>query len=970
MKQLYLCIPIVVIAMTTSGFEATAQTTSTLPPQYFTLSLPAGVSLVSAPLNTGQTVAQGEFQGLPADYPLFFAWNPYTQSWVPGNQAPASMGGGYWVYLPVPANLVVQGQPYSYSTSFSGTVNPGWHLFGVPFEEGVGWKDFHLYAGGNPISLDTAMAMGWISQNVVTMQGSEVQTLPSGQPLQPGVAYWVQTFVPFQLQAERRQPATTSTILPTMAPLDSGTVTDDPAASCALQSTSSSSYDSSSAMGWLSATAEFLSEVTLGIAKLPESGWGGASEIASGTFGMIEHSINLGFGTGEDAQLSDMDAQLGTLVTNVCQMQIQLNNIGNQVSGLQNWIVSDTLLSSHVRAADSWLWPNFQDPNSTNTSREWARWILAGCSTSGSSCPEGDGTNGTKAVTTDSLNNFKSTLMQSPGTLALATDDFPLWWSYSVVGGANGVNPFLPTGKTLQRDIFTALTATPMTKTTNGLVAYMEQVFGESGCVNDVTACNLLQSVYYPVEAYFLKAVGDQASLAEAQSEAWLTLSALGKGSTGPADVLKETNNELNRECEAFLEVAERIALLRAADGTVDWNNFGSSDAGQLLARADFIVMQLAGQNYNSGAGYVNPPWPSSGVVGRVFYVDGQTPLSSSGQRGICQETSTAGAFNPGAANCSTPVAYLTENTATARTVTGDWPYLLWSSSNGTATGSPHLNWTVQRLNPLPLANLPTTTTAAYVVNSQAPERLGANLFVGSYDSIYNNLPAPATGSITFASVNGIEGAIGKYGLPLDGTAWTVKGGTSVREITLNVTATDVADAPGLEDLTATYPAIAAGTDNTPSASVSWSASANIQFQSGPLPLGWTTASYHLHWPTTVKVNLAGGITQRYTGPGQGDDYYYSSLALSQQFTGNSASASYSCPSAPSIPARNRVRSPSTCRCRGSRCRQRTLSAPRSVYGSALLDGALWPSSTARSSFPTNNTATWLISAPSFTLTK
>ena len=228
-------------------------------------------------------------------------------------------------------------------------------------------------------------------------------------------------------------------------------------------------------MGWLSAIAEFLSEVTRGIAELPESGWGGASEIASGTFGMIEHSINLGTGSGEDAQLSDMDAQLGTLVTSVCQMQIQLNNIGNQISGLQNWIVSDTLLGSQVRAADSWLWPNFQDPNGTGTSREWARWILAGCSTSGSSCPEGAAT-----VTTTSWNNFAHLAIQSPGTAppALATDNFPLWWSYSVVGGASGITPFSPTATTLQHNIFTSLTATPMTPTTNGLVAYMEEVFG------------------------------------------------------------------------------------------------------------------------------------------------------------------------------------------------------------------------------------------------------------------------------------------------------------------------------------------------------------------------------------------------------------------------------------------------------------------------------------------------------------
>ncbi len=57
MKQFYLYIPLVVIAMITSGFEATAQTTSTPPPQYFTLSLSAGVSLISAPLNTGPAVS-------------------------------------------------------------------------------------------------------------------------------------------------------------------------------------------------------------------------------------------------------------------------------------------------------------------------------------------------------------------------------------------------------------------------------------------------------------------------------------------------------------------------------------------------------------------------------------------------------------------------------------------------------------------------------------------------------------------------------------------------------------------------------------------------------------------------------------------------------------------------------------------------------------------------------------------------
>lgn len=970
MKQRYLYIPFVVIATITSGFEAAAQTTTTPPPQFFTLSLPAGVSLISAPLNTGQTTAQGQFLGLPANYPLFFAWDPHSQAWVPGTEAPASLGGGYWVYSATPTTLVVQGQPYSYFTDFTGAISPGWHLFGVPFQEGVGWKDFRLYAGGNPISLDTAMAMGWIGQNVVTVQGNQVQTLSPGQPLQPGVAYWVQTYVPFQLHAERQQPAAAnaSTTLSTTAPLASGTVTE--ATACAQQSTSSTSYDYSSAMGWLSAIAEFLSEVTLGIAELPESGWGGASEIASGTFGMIEHGINLGTGSGEDAQLSDMDAQLGTLVTSVCQLQVQLNNIGNQITGLQNWIVSDTLLSSQVRAADSWLWPNFQDPNGTGTSREWARWILAGCATSGSSCPEASGT-----VTTTSWNNFVQSAIQSASTTppALATDNFPLWWSYSVVGGAGGITPFSPTAKTLQHNIFTALTATPVTPTTNGLVAYMEEVFGQSGCVNDVTACNLLQNVYYPLEAYFLKAVGDQAWLAEAQSESWLTLSALGKGSTGPTDVATETNSNLDAECEAFLQVAERIALLRAADGTMDWNSFGSSDAGQLLARADFIVMQLAGQNYqnNPAPGYVNPPWPSSGVVGRIFYVDGEPPLSSSGQRGICQETGAAGTFSAGAANCSTPAAYLTENTASARTVTGDWPYLLWSSSGGSATGSPHQNWKVQRLNPLPLASLPTNTaTASYVVNSQVPAWLGANMFVGSYDSSYNNLPAPATGSTTFASVNGIEGAIGKYGLPLGQSPWTATAVNSVNEIQLSVSYKDATDAPGGAYVDVDFPLLS--NDKTSTAQNAWSASA--QFQMSGLPSGWTT--YHVQWPAVVNANLNSSVKISATwASAVGGTGYYLNFSMGQQILSNNKTYSnlsagfnqcptqtYNC----QFSGLQSINAGSVSFTQNSAYTfKASYAAEVSPYSYSLWNGV----STYRQPLQ-NSVATWVIDGPMFTLTK
>src|ERR1039458_9163341 len=283
----------------------------------------AGVSLISAPLDTGQGLARDAFLGLPPQYPLFFGWDPDTQDWVSGDLVPAGIGGGYWIYLPIPATLVVAGQPYSYVTSLTKHVDPGWHLFGVPFQEGIGWNDFHLYVSGNPIGLDAAVGLGWIDANVITVQGSVVQNQTPGQPLVPGVAYWVHTLVPLELRAERPADATPA-IVPEVAPPAMPDVSpSQPQLVGAQPSSSSEQSTATSVMGWLGAIASFLADAAKGAFEISEGNFAGAGfEFAAGTFGLVEYG--LGEATPPTDQFTQMDAKLDTLITDVASISSQI----------------------------------------------------------------------------------------------------------------------------------------------------------------------------------------------------------------------------------------------------------------------------------------------------------------------------------------------------------------------------------------------------------------------------------------------------------------------------------------------------------------------------------------------------------------------------------------------------------------------------------------------------------------------
>ncbi len=308
--------------------------------------------------------------------------------------------------------------------------------------------------------------------------------------------------------------------------------------------------------------------------------------------------------------------------------------------------------------------------------------------------------------------------------------------------------------------------------------------------------------------------------------------------------------------------------------------------------------------------------------------------------------------------------------------MTGDWPYLLWQTSSGTATGQPFYQWTVQRLKPATLA------VGSYLVNSTSSERFGASLVVATYDSNYNSVTAGTAGGIIFGSLNGIEGPIGKYGLRLGQGSWTTSGGTTGDvSAQLSISYVDTTDAPGGAYLNVTYPPIPGAPANLGHGATSspwvWSSSANVQLGSSSLAAPFTKV--HLHWPTTLNVNLNGTVLDTSVGicgSGCGRSEYYSYIKLDQQLLDNKGNAV----SNASVENNQCNSSPfNNCKITGAQAldagslglnaaTQYTLkvsfSSAVDPYDRCFCGNSTWRSATA------NSAAGWVINAPMLTLTK
>ena len=804
----------------------------------FVMHLPAGASLISSPVDAGSGLARDAFLGLPRNYSLFFGWDGASQEYVDPDKALLGIGAGYWVYNPVPTTLTVSGQPYSQLQGLSKEIGVGWHLFGVPFAEGIDWHNVHFYESGNPIGLQTAFEMGLIDAEITTMKGSELRSHVAASTFEPGAAYWIYSKAPLSMRAERKSAS----------------------ASSAESRTTLSSRRSpfrplggGETVGWLSEIAEGLSELgqfgkAVAEAKPGEAVFAGLDMIGA-AFGVAHYGLET---SNKDLmeKLTDMDQKLDEIIVAVGNVSAQLDGIEKELQILE--AKQDLApLKAAKDNAEVWIDAYYKNASKSKQSYQWGSYMMAGCIDTSSACPN--------AVTTESFANFKKDYYKSPLTDD-QNGDFIFWWANSVLG-----TRFSDPGSA---DILLINMYQQMTKAlplyNNGLAAYAQFAFNESPCALNISDknCDLYEGVYKPLESLFLTLVGDQMMLAAAVVEA--------KGIKAEADPSGGSKNDayqyiggvqayINEESEAFLKVVEQIALYRAADGRFDWNHFGASDAGQLLARADFVVAHLAGPYYraNPEKGFVNAPWPCvaacptgvtpfKGVVGRVFYAQGETIPTAT--RNICKD-----------AACSQVAGAVAEAAAIA--VQGGWPYFLYDRPSGQeyVSASAYTNWHVRRLVPV------TLPVGSYYVASGTAARGTASVTVLDYDGSYNNPPQDSSEVVSFGSFNGLEGALGHYGLDRPVEEWKVEKNDQrkTHAFSWKKTGTGYMFSNCLcrtpYEVTSTYTEVG-----------DWKVSLPIRFAK---PDGFPNLV--VHWPTGTSVNLNSEMEDH---DGDCDHNYYNEL--------------------------------------------------------------------------------------------
>jgi hypothetical protein len=584
-------------------------------------------------------------------------------------------------------------------------------------------------------------------------------------------------------------------------------------------------------------------------------------------------------------ELNSMDAKVDELLTDMAAVQNQLANIENMILNLSDWIKKEVALGVHLMDAESWIELYYSNPSKTGGSYNWACWQLADCpdvntiecvnsacvggDTPGSACTNNsDCYSCTSAVTDKNVQLFNSNYYTAINADPpkdppdLATENFYLWWAYSV-NQKGDLPPFMVNGNTAEvivQQIHDGMVPKQATDT-NGLLAFMQNVFTESGCKNDVTACNLYEEVYGPLESYFQQVITSQITLVQAIVESYAELASFYQTNhpsnphtwdSAVSNYMTSFQQMLSQEAESFVEVAEQIALYRAADGRFDWSSFSKSDAAQVLARADFLAARLVGSA--TGKPWAWPP----GVTGRIFYTEQQT-VPSATVHNACKDTTcttlTEAAPMPQDLACKTNSNYPGQCL-----LTGDWPYLQWSApdSNNVVTGTPTFTWKLRRLTQQQMAK------GTYQIASVNAQYGNVNLDVSEYGNDYSNPPAADTTPVLFGSFNNVEGNLGIGALGANRT-YSGGGDDKVHDFTITPSTTYTQITVAYKDANSTGPAL----------SGNWYEKMRIKVPDNQLVFG-SFPMIRVFWPATIEISLGS-----YRAGNCCDDYYYQKVEQS-----------------------------------------------------------------------------------------
>lgn len=164
------------------------------PPQTRTITIPAGVQLVSLPADfSGQPVAQ--VLGT-TDFKMA-AWTGERYALYP--EAPADafrVGRGYFLALNRAITVTIPVQGVSTGT-FSIPLQPGWNLIGTPSFHPVNWNnEVRVLSGGRSLSLSEAAQQRLMS---VSLWGFDGRNYLPAATMEPGKGYWVRALQPVTL---------------------------------------------------------------------------------------------------------------------------------------------------------------------------------------------------------------------------------------------------------------------------------------------------------------------------------------------------------------------------------------------------------------------------------------------------------------------------------------------------------------------------------------------------------------------------------------------------------------------------------------------------------------------------------------------------------------------------------------------------------------------------------------------------
>ena len=151
---------------------------------YYQLS--AGWNMIAVPLTLNNPSPEAVF---PSGWPLF-RWDALQGRYAGRSEITLALGVGYWLDAPFAQTLTISGQVNGQAQTEI-PLSPGSNLIGTPYHQPVPWALVSVSKGTESISLEAAMASGWIKGPFYSWTGATYQIVTTGGSFQPTSGYWI-----------------------------------------------------------------------------------------------------------------------------------------------------------------------------------------------------------------------------------------------------------------------------------------------------------------------------------------------------------------------------------------------------------------------------------------------------------------------------------------------------------------------------------------------------------------------------------------------------------------------------------------------------------------------------------------------------------------------------------------------------------------------------------------------------------